>query len=518
MAEADGDKFSEYVVPNMATNLVRTLLTALIGLVLTPFYIGELGEDVWRILPLAISVTSYVLIVTDEMTNAFSRYLVVAIHGHDENESNRVYTTTVLGVCRVVAISIPAILLISWISPYVFNAAPGAETSIQLLFLMILSSTMFIAVSACFNGIFTVFNKLYLLNSAKILYLILQVAFVVVFFVANPSLEAIGVSYMISAIVFLFLIWYMSKRLCPELKVNRRSYDSQLIREMGGLGIWTILNRVGMLMFIQASLIVVNVFSASDGADFGTMAILISMIGNAFMVLTTALAPLFYLNYATKNIENMIKIARTAMKFVGIFMAFPIAYVCIFSPQLLTVWLPNDPTHLSGMIFLMFAVQVAVSAMNVLETIPVLYMKVKKIALMTTLIGVANVLLAVLVLTVTDIGLMGVAIVWTASMFVLNVVVYPLAIARMTSVGWHTFLTPLIPGHVWFIVCIVIGLGVSVFYTLPSTWFAVLTSFFAGFLIYCVVMFRIGLNRDEKDMVKGVLPQFLVKRMPKWML
>ena len=517
MADAETRKFSEYVVPNMATNLVRTLLTALLGLMLTPFYIGELGEA-WRILPLAVSVTAYVLLVTDEMTNAFSRYLVVAVHGGDRKEANKVYTTTVLGVGRIVAISIPFVILIAWISPYVFNADAGSEGSIQLLFLMILSSTMLVAFSACFNGIFTVFNKLYILNIARILFLSFQALFVVIFFLFKPSLEAIGASHVIASIIFFFLVWYFSRRLCPDLKIDRGSFDKKLIKEMGGLGIWIIVNRVGMLMFIQASLIMVNIFAPELGVDFGIVAVFISMTGNAFMVMTTALSPLFYLNYATKNIENLVRIAKTAVKVIGMLMAFPIAYICIFSPQILTAWLPNDLTHISGIVFMMFTVQVAVSAMNALETIPVLYMRVKEVAVVTVFVGIVSVMLTAFVLTMTDLGLIGVAAVWTASMFVLNVIMYPLMIARMIPVRWHTFLLPLISGHLALICCIAVGMVFSFFYTIPSTWFAILTSFLIGFVLYMGFVFTIGLNKEDKGMVRGILPSFIGRFIPKWML
>ena len=39
-----------------------------------------------------------------------------------------------------------------------------------------------------------------------------------------------------------------------------------------------------------------------------------------------------------------------SVKFVGLVMALPIALICIFSPQLLTIWVGEQFAHLSSLI------------------------------------------------------------------------------------------------------------------------------------------------------------------------
>ncbi|MDR3075480.1 MAG: hypothetical protein LBU30_05545 [Candidatus Methanoplasma sp.] len=520
MTEAEHKEFSKYLAPNMVTNVIRTVLTALLGLLLVPYFIDELGSAVYAILPLATSVTSYVLVVSDEVTNAFSRYLVISIHGDDEKEAGRVYTTAVLGLGKVILTVAPVVVILSLASPYVFQIGPSSVASVQMMFLMILSSALLLSFSSCFNSIYTAFNKMYILNTIRSIHISLQVILTVSFFVMfGPSLEMIGLAYVISGAVFLVMVLVSTRRVCPTLRFDRSSYDRALLKEMGGIGVWSVMNRVGFLMLIQASMIMVNIFlGTEEQTGFAIVATMVSMTNTACITITAVIAPFLFRSYANGDRKNLIRISRVSMKFIGLVIAFPIAFLCVFSPQILTVWVGEYYSDLSGIVFIMFLVQSAVCAVSVLETIPVLYLKIRSVALFTLSVGFMNITLTAAVLMFTDLGTLGAAIVWTAAMFVLNVLFYPYVIARMTSSGWTEFLKPMIPGHIALVICMAVGLISSRYITLPATWSAILSVFFVAYAAYAVVAVSFGLSRDDKDCIRSVMPQSLMRIMPRWML
>ncbi|MDR1405025.1 MAG: lipopolysaccharide biosynthesis protein [Candidatus Methanoplasma sp.] len=520
LTDTEHREFSKRLAPNMVTNVIRTVLTAMIGLLLVPYYIGELGSAVYAILPLATSVTSYVLVVSDEITNAFSRYLVISIHRNDREEANRVYTTTIIGLGKTVFAIAPIVAIVSFVSPYVFQIGPSSAASVQTMFIMILSSALMISFSACFNSIYTAFNKMYVLYAVRSIYIILQVVLIICFFVvAGPSLEMIGLAYVISGAVFFVMVRVSSRRLCPTLRIDRRLYDRKLLKEMGSVGIWTVLSRIGLLMLIQASLIMVNLFlGTEEQTGFSIVATMISMTNTACITITTVIAPFLYRSYADGNRENLVKISKTSMKFVGLLIAFPIAFLCVFSPQVLTAWVGESYTYLSETVLIMFPIQLAVCAAGVLEVIPILYLKIRSVALFTLSVGAMNILSAAAVLAFTDTGTVGVAIVWTLAMFVLNVLFYPYSIAKMTSSGPGTFLKPMIPGHIALAMCIAAGWLASHFVAMPPTWTAILLVFFLAYAVYIVAALSLGLSREDKNRIRGAMPRSVVKIIPRWML
>jgi membrane protein EpsK len=388
------------------------------------------------------------------------------------------------------------------------------------MFLTILTSALLVSFSACFNSVYTAFNKMYVLYSIRIVYIVLQMIIIIgSFWIFGPSLVLIGLAYLISGMVFFILVWISSKRMCPMLRLDRSLYSKGLLGEIGRIGMWAVLSRLGLLMFIQASLILVNLFlGADDEAGFAIVATLISMTSTACFTITVVIAPFLYLNYASGNRENLIRIARITMKFVGIVVAFPIAYLCVFSPQIISVWVGDSYTHLSGIIAVMFSVQLAVCAASVLESVPVLFLKIRSVALVTLSIGALNIIVAAAVLAFTDFDTMGVAVVWTAAMIALNVVLYPLMIARMTSSGWTAFLRPMVPGYVALVICAAVGYAATQFFTLPSTWTAVLVVFFIAYVVYLTAALAVGLNRDDKDTIRSAIPKRVAKVIPGWLL
>ena len=519
LTETEEKEFSKYLAPNMATNVVRTLLTALIGLMLVPFFIDELGRGVYGILPLATSITTYVIVISDELTKAFSRSLIIALHEGDKEKTNKVYATTAIGLGKIVLMLIPAVVLISYISPSIFQIGPSSAAGVQLLFLMALSSALLISFSACFNGIYMAFNRMYILYTARIMHILLQLALILfLFYVDGASLEMVGLAYVLSSVVFFVLIWISSRRLCPYLRVKRNRYDRTILKEMGSLGMWTIMSKLGLLMFIQASLVVVNVLlGAEEEEGFAIVANLISMTNTTCITITTVIAPFLYRSYAENNMENVIKIAKSSMRFIGLFIAFPIAYLCIFSPQILSAWVGEEFSYLSDIVTVMFAIQVAVCAVGVLDTIPILLLRMKRIALLTLAVGAANIILAVAAVELAGMGTLGIAAVWALSMFVLNVLVYPYAIAKMTSSARTTFLWPMVPGHIAFFVCLFMCWAATKFFTLPTTWTAILGLFTLSFTAYLIVALALGLKREDKDMIRNVAPGRIAKLIPRWL-
>jgi membrane protein EpsK len=356
-------------------------------------------------------------------------------------------------------------------------------------------------------------NKMYALHSARIVYTLVQLAFILVLFeCVGPSLEYIGVAYLLSACLFTVLIWAVSKRINPDLRYRRHLYDPHLLKEMGGLGMWTILTTIGVLMFIQTSLVLVNIFLGEhEGGSFALITIMISMTNTTCMTLTTIIAPLLYHQYARGDIGTLTAISKASMRFIGLLMAFPVAYLCIFATQILELWSKGEFSGSTDILFIMFVVQIGVCAVSTLEVIPIIYLKIRPVAIATVLFGLINIVGTVLVLQFTDWGIIGAAAVWTVTMLALNFGYYPLFMSRLLSLKWHTFLKPLVPGYLAMAACFAVGLTVTHFWTLPTTWAAVLISFSVLFVIYLMVAFTMGLGKEDKKLIMKVMPNVVKK-------
>ena len=509
------DEFSHRTSSNMVSNLIRTVIMALVGLLMVPYYIDEFGIATYAILPLATSVTSYFTIVADSLSNAFSRYLVVAIQSGDREGADRVFTTSVLGMARLMLILVVPVVAISVLSPYVFNTHGASAVDVQLMFLMIMVASLIISFSSCLGSVFMAHNRMYVTYWSRTLQCVSQVVLVVLFFVTmGASLPMIGVSYLVSAVLMLAVMFAFIGRASEGLRLSRRMYDGDLLREMGGLGFWAVASEIGNLLFIQASLVIVNLMlgSAVQGT-FSVAANVISMVHTACTAVAAASVPLAYRCYAEGDVAGLRHTVSIFSKFIGVCMAFPIAYLMVFSPQIMSLWLGGTYEGLDGMLRTMLLIEVSVCSVSALMNIPVAYNRMRPAAAATLLTGVFNVAASVLLLLFTDVGVLGVCAVWVVSMAIVKLVFYPLYCRGLTGGTLRGYYVPIAVSNVVFAALLAIGWAVSSVWTMPTAWVPVLAIFFAGFLVFFVLVLRFLFTREERETVATYLPGFVRRFM-----
>lgn len=505
------DTFSSKVSLNMLTNFSHTVIMAVVGFMMVPYYIGEFGLAIYAIIPLSITITTYFIALSDCLASAFTRYMGVAVHGGNHEDINRTFTTSLSGMGKTLIIITPFVVLVSFLSPYVFDISDSAVHDVQALFLMIMASSMLISFSSCLSSVFMAYNKIYITSVSKIIHCISQVAIVLVLFdLFGPHLQILGMSYLVASILQIGILTLSIRYVCPTLKVSRRYYDSTLLREMGGLGLWSTASEFGSLLFIQASMIVVNLMLGSEQqGSFSIVANMSSMIGTACTSLGVVATPLLYRAYANNDREGVVRTLRIFTKFVGMLMAFPLAYLMIFAPQVLEVWLGPGYEDLYPMIYLLMPIEIIICTVNSLIAVPIVYLKVKKVVISTVLCGILNVVLGIIFVNYTEMGMFGALLAWAISIFVLKFLFYPSYTSKLTSDSIWKYYPALLWAYSSLAAVLIIGYGMTFVFTLPATWFAVLTSFLVMFLVYFTIVSKFAFNFEEKKVIITYLPGFM---------
>ena len=493
----------------MITNITRVAVMAVIGLAMVPYYIDQFGIATYAILPLVTSLTTYVQIASDSLGESFARFLVLAIHGGDEEQTNRTYTSSVVGMFKIVMIMMPVIIIISLISPIVFNTGNAPDLDVQIMFFLVLVSSLLMSFITCLNSVFMAYNYLFVMYIIRIIHTVMQVGLVLLFFILEgPSLVLLGLSYIISAIALVIGLFYGVKRINPDLRVIRESYDKELVIEMSKLGMWSMVSRLGDILFIQASMIIVNISLGSEvQGEFSIAANMISIVFTICSSIAAVGVPLTYKYYNDGNEKMMQSTLSIFTKFTGLIMVFPLAYLCVFAPQILNIWLAEDYPNVVKMMMITIPVCLAKCVVNILGSIPVLYAKVRPVSISTCLIGLINIVLSIALLSFTDTGVYGVCVAWGISMLILDTVYYPLFISKLTGMRKMVFYKPLIVNYLVFGVFMALGLLLNEYYTLPSTWLALIVTSVIGFSAYMIVIFRIGLNCEEKRVISSYFPK-----------
>lgn len=506
-------RFAQRTTLNLTTEILCVVLTTVIGLVMVPYYIGQLGMAAYAVVPLASSASSYMIIVANSFSNAINRSLVVALEKKGEKEANKVYSTAMMLMVVIAAVLIPVTAVVAFFTPQIFNVPSDSYDSVRILFLCEFWASIFLNFGTCFNTTMMVYNKTYIVNGIRSSLLLIQIFGTVgTFMVFGPKLEFIGYSYMAGILAYLVLSYVAMKKGFPYLHFDRKESDRSEMVGIGKLAIWSALVRIGNLMFLQASLIICNILLGSEiEGEFSLVVSMVSMVGTACTAFTNIFTPFYYRFYSENDLGSLVNIARLGIKFLSLLMAMPLAYVCVFSPEIFEFWVGGQYVHLKDAVWVMFILLIFNSVSGVIDVIPTIMLKVNQAALITGITGAFNIIISILFVLYADWGILGIAAGYAVSMFIRNGVVFPIFVSRIVNEKWHGFFLPMVKGFVYFLVGVGYVYAFSYVWDVQGTLFSLAISFIAMFLIFALPMFRIVLNKEERLALSQAMPSSMAK-------
>lgn len=281
---------------------------------------------------------------------------------------------------------------------------------------------------------------------------------------------------------------------------------------------WVLINSVGLLLNTQVALIIVNkLFGDVAGAEYSLAAIWSTLLISIAALVTNLFTPMTYSYYAKQDRKGLIHFTSATTKIVGLFMALPIALVCIFSPQLLTIWVGAEFAHLAPLIWICVAPVILKIMVSCISPITVAYNRVRSLVVLTLPMGFLNVVLALLFPYIFDIGMYGVALAGLITLLLRYGVINPLFIASIVQIPVLTYLKKMLYGVGGLTILSATGLAlVSAINvsTLP-------TLILAGCgiaAVYLLFVSNVVLNSEEREMIRSCLPEVCQRRIPSWLL
>jgi len=503
-------RFTAQLPRNLAANIAYFLANIVIGVLLVPYFINTLGVAAYGIIPLATSITGYVAIVVQSLNTAVSRFLTIDLQRRDYVAANRTFNTSLFGLTLAILLMIPVILVVAYFIPTIFHVPAGQENDAILLFLGVSAAFLIRAWSGNFTVQLFAYNRLDLQNLVNLTNLIVQTGLIVLLFTfPGPSLALIGWAYLAGAMTASVISFILARRICPYLLISISSFDRRKVRDLCGLGGWVVIDQIGTLFLFQIDLIVVNLLFGETLAGEYAIALQWGILMRSVAgMLAGVLVPTMLSYYALKQTEKIIKITKSAIKFMGFAMALPTGLVCGFAPQLLTIWVGAEYAGLAPLLALLTAHLAVNMSVLPLFSVNVAYNRVRIPGLVTILLGTANLILAIILPLVTGWGYYGVAVAGVIILTFRHTLFVPWYAARILSVPMTIYLRSLVSGvHA----TLLIG-GVATVFAVVTTPLSLFTLIIAGAvisLVYGIIVLEFCLTPFEKQLFESYLP-------PRW--
>lgn len=485
---------------NIFANGFVFVINTVISFWFTPYLKNTLGIEVFGLIPLATSVTSYLGIITQSINNSVSRYLTIELRKNDDEKANRVFNTAFAGILILVSIVIPIGIALIIFSPRLFDVPVDQERGVQLLFLGTVLAFIITAFDASFSVAAYSRNRFDLSNIVSLTARFGQIAVVVgLFSITKPSLFIVGLGIFTAAFLGISGDYYLWKRLLPQLHFNFSFFTKSLLRQLVGTSIWLLINRVGSLLFLNIELIIANKTLTLEMAGmYGALITVPSNLRVMGNVVGGIWGPTFLSKYSRKDFSGLDSTAKFSIKLIGLVMALPIGFLIGMAKPFLVAWLGVEFASMSWVMIAMIVHLPVNLSVTPLFSVQVSMNKVKVPALVTFLLGIVNVLSLIYLSKLW--GPLGIAVGGGMVLTAKNLLFTPIYTARILGLKWWNYYAKMIPNVISMLLTAGFTYWVGTFFNITSMIHILIMG--AGIsVVYLVTTYFLGLNKDEKKVV-----------------
>ena len=465
------------------------------------------GTDGYGIIPLVTQITGYMIIVTATLNSASGRYITIALEQKREEEANQYFNTTLFGSLLLIILLIPLTIYVSIHIKNIIVVPDGLETQTQWLFICTVVAFFLDVIQSSFKVSCFCQNRFDLQNTINIIQHIARVSIVVLFFsILTPQIWQVGLATLISMLLgwgWSIRLW---RKLTPALKISFAYFSRKALTSLFSTGGWIAINLIGSLLYLSIDLLVVNrMFGAEPAGRYAAVMQWSILLRSLVGVVATLFGPTILYYYARHDIDGISRYGRQAVKLIGLLMALPIGLICGLSTPLLETWLGPKFTDLAWLMSLMtihLSVNLAVVPLFAIQTT---MNRVRIPAIVTLVMGIANLGLAIFLAGPMGWGLYGVAAAGAIALTAKNLVFTSLYATHILGCRLNTFFTEILTTVFATVGLAAIGKLLVALWDI-SGWFNLFIAFLAISVVYAVIGYYLLLKREDREQVWRMIP------------
>ncbi|MDW3056442.1 hypothetical protein [Vibrio sp. 1978] len=419
---------------------VRFLIYTISGFVFVPFLISEFGSSEYGLIALAGFLTQYIGMISDCIGSAVSRYLNLALNRGDSFESNEIYNTALMSNCLIVLINIPIFYYCLVNLDFFFEFNPVKEHD----FLILVTCNVLVFFIALLTGVFKTAiqasNRIDI--SAKIDITKILIRLIVIFLgikTIGAYLWIIGVVDLVLAMATFVIYVSISKKLAPQLKVDRSYVSKKWIKPVLNMSSWSLVAVLGFSLITQTDTWILNRFvDAGVAGVFAALLVWPNFVKQITKQIESVIAPVLLIDYARGNEVRFTEMLSHSSRFLSSLGGIITGGLLVVSPLIINYWLPESEERY----ILLLQVMIFYLAYTLPESILWRYFLITNQMSLNGIIsitaGILNILLSVAFIKL-GYGFLGVALATSISLIVKDAILVPFIIARKTTIKYSKF-------------------------------------------------------------------------------
>ena len=501
---------SKRIANNIIAQVISFALNLGINFFLTPYVVKYLGKEVYGFVSLAYSFTNYANIAVVSINGLLSRYVTINIkQGKYENANRYFASVTIINIIFALVLVIPSAILIIFLD-HVINIPSGFTGDIKVLWAFIFASTLLSIATTSFHVSTFASNRLDLEGIRNMQnYIIRCVMLLVMFTILSPHVWYVGLTALVCNIYLIYVTYRYLRELTPQLKISRRYFDFNSVKELFLNGIWNSINQLAAILLDGLDLIIANLFIGALEMSLmsysKTIPIqlinLVAMISNTFV-------PQMTMTYAEGNTDKFIKETNRAVKLCSFLCSVPVIGFIVFGYSFFRLWLPSLTDHEIALIQLLSVLTLLPALFNIfsypLSAVQTITCKLRLPVIITLVIGIVNFICVIILLNTTNLGILGIKLVSSVLLMFRVLFFTPMYAAHNLGVKLTTFYPIIVKGTITNAVTIIIFVG-YIFVVDVSSWISLaLSAAICGFIGYGINYIFL-LDKSEKHYIRTLI-------------
>jgi len=486
-------------------NYTTIIITVLVGLILTPFIINNLGDAEYGLYTLMGAFVGYITVLDFGLNNTIIRF-VARYRTKEDKIGEENFLATVMSIYGIISIIILVVGMILYLNlDTIFSNSLTIEEleKAKLMFIILIFNIAFTLPGGSFKAISSAYEHFVFPRVAEIIkYIIRSLLVVSLLLYGGDSIGLVIIDTIMNLLIISVNTYYVFRVL--KVKFKFHSFKFHFVKEVFSYSIWIfVFSIVGLLQW-QFGQVALGVLLDTTSVAIYAVGV---MLGTYYGTFSSAISSVF-MPKATKMIVNkatdmeltlmMVKIGRFSL----LVLLLILGNFLLFGKQFILLWVGNS-YHLAWLIALtimiVYTIPLVQSFANIILEAKALF-KYKAIVYISS-IGFGAFWGAMLVPEYGIYGMtVGTSIGWLLSIIIMNIY-YNKVIGLNIFIFFKMLLSKILPAYIFILI-----IGYFINYIEGSSWtnFSIKVLLFS--IIYIFIMSKFGMKDEEKNTFTSLIP------------
>jgi O-antigen/teichoic acid export membrane protein len=498
---------------NMTASIVSFLVNFGINFFLTPFIVSSLGAAAYGFIGLSTNIISYTQLITIALNSMAGRFISIKYIEGDINSANRYFSSVLYSnVILSLVILVVNIFIVFYIDS-LFDVPSNLLLDVQLLFSFVALNTIFGLLSNVYAIATFIKNRLELTSLRTIVANIIRAAILVVgFSLFQPKLWYMGLAGLMATIYSYITNISLTKRLTPDLIINRSYIDYNKIKELILSGLWNTFSKVGDLLAQGLDLLFINIFiGAAAMGIFSLTKNVPLLIQQLFVLVAAVFAPIFTKLYAENKKSDLLNELDKSIRILGFVTGLLLPCLFVYGDTFYKLWLPmENATELQTLTIIGNVVLVFAMPLEPLWSIFTLTNKLKYstiVLFVTNILIFATVLISLIYVESAYVKLLilaGSRSIWGALRTILFLPIYG---SYCLDLKYSTFYPSMMKSVLSFCLTLLVGIFLKQLFS-SNTWLELFGHCISLSIISLIIGFFMILRNEDRVLLKNFILRY----------